>query len=130
MDRPGGTVLVIESVVGAGPAIQRRSVMRRKTFNLAALISLLLCIATIVFTAVRSIREPQLYQIEIRDDAVARHSLILLALIPTFLVLPGIWVVVRSMRRGQERGFDRVMSKDRAPPHNPPMQRTGGDGIL
>ena len=30
MDRPGGTVLVIESVVGAGPAIQRRSVIRHR----------------------------------------------------------------------------------------------------
>src|SRR5687768_12370154 len=27
MDRPGGTVLVIRDVVGAGPAIERRSVM-------------------------------------------------------------------------------------------------------
>jgi hypothetical protein len=30
MDRPGGTLLVVQSLVGAGPAIQRRSVMRRK----------------------------------------------------------------------------------------------------
>src|SRR5438045_9549434 len=29
MDRPGGTVPVIRSVVGAGPAIQRRSVMQQ-----------------------------------------------------------------------------------------------------
>ncbi len=109
-------------VVGAAATSERAYVMRRKIFNLAALLSLLVCIATIVFTAVRSIREPRLYEIEIRDDAVALHSLILLALIPTFLVLPAVWVVVRSLRGRQERGFDPVISMDREPAHNSPMQ--------
>src|SRR4051794_19967098 len=38
MDRPGGTVFVVRSVVGAGPAIQRRSVMCRGTALLLLLL--------------------------------------------------------------------------------------------
>lgn len=41
MDRPGGTVPLVESVVGAGPAIQRRSVMRqeRRQQHIAAFVA-------------------------------------------------------------------------------------------
>ena len=56
------------------------------------------------------------------------HSLILMALIPTFLVLPVVWLVVRSARAGKQRGFSPLMSDNRDAPHIPPMQRTGEDG--
>ena len=79
--------------------------MRRKLFNLAALLSLVLCVGTIVFTAARSIREPRLYEIEIRDDSVAMHSLILIGLIPTFLILPIVWGILRSKQLDRRRGF-------------------------
>jgi hypothetical protein len=36
MDRPGGTVLVIRELVGAGPAIQRRSVIPHKEWAMDA----------------------------------------------------------------------------------------------
>jgi hypothetical protein len=51
MDRPGETVLVVRKVVGAGPAIQRRSVMRRKLLTLFSVVSLLLCVAACVLWA-------------------------------------------------------------------------------
>src|SRR4051812_17576566 len=50
MDRPGGTVLVIQSVVGAGPAIQRRSVMSRG--KLVTLVAILLVVVVGIGVAV------------------------------------------------------------------------------
>src|SRR5438309_10700672 len=46
MDGPAERSLGVASVVGAGPAIERRSVMRRRLFNFAAALSLVLFVAT------------------------------------------------------------------------------------
>ena len=72
----------------------------RRFFNFATLISLILCALTFAFTAIRSIRTPHMYELEIRDEAVARRSLALTGLIIAFAVLPVVSWLEKQFRIG------------------------------
>ena len=73
--------------------------MKRWLFNLAVAISAVLCIATIVITTVRALSHPNMYELEIHNEEVGRHSNILMALVLVFGFLPLVWFVHWVWRR-------------------------------
>src|SRR5262245_41041063 len=60
MDRPGGTVFVVRTLVGAGPAIQRQSVMQRKcVMRFGTLLAILLAVVVGCYPSENPIWTPE-----------------------------------------------------------------------